>query len=314
MNKSRFLSLAAFGVAAWLCAVGIAAAQQTPANGVTARLVVTVEPKHGSDVPDIKRDDVLVFEGQHRDTVMDWIPAQGDHAALELFILIDDDSNTSLGVQLDDLRKFINAQHSTTKVGVAYMQNGMARIMANLTDDHAAAAKSLRLPLGVGGANASPYFSLSDLVKHWPASKARREVLMVTDGVDRYYDGGDIQDPYLQATIDDAARAGILVSAIYSPGAGHVSHSYWQNYWGQLYLSELAEKTGGEAYYIGFTGPPVSFSPYLDDLSKRLEHQYLLVFEAQFPKKAEWRQVRLRTEVPNVDLVSAGKVWVSPEQ
>jgi hypothetical protein len=74
----------------------------------------------------------------------------------------------------------------------------------------------------------------------------------------------------------------------------------------------MAEKTGGEAYYIGFTGPPVTFAPYLDDLSHRLGHQYLLTFLAKPPKKAGLQPVKLRTEVANVDLVSADKVYVSP--
>lgn len=51
-------------------------------------------------------------------------------------------------------------------------------------------------------------------------------------------------------------RAGVTVSAIYTPGVGHFGHSYWQTYWGQIYLSQLADETGGEAYYIGFSGPP----------------------------------------------------------
>jgi len=190
------------------------------------------------------------------------------------------------------------------------MQNGIARIAQELTADHAQAAKAVRLPMAEAGVNASPYFSLSDLVKHWPAGNARHEVLMVTDGIDRYYGSGDLQDPYLDAAIDDADRAGVVVSAIYSPGVGHFSHSYWQSYWGQMYLSELAEKTGGEAYYIGFTGAPVSFDPYLQDLANRLQHQYWLGFTPKAEKKASWHTVRLRTEVPSVDLVSAGRVYV----
>ena len=56
-------------------------------------MVVTVEPHHGSDVPAVNREDVMVYEGKDRDTVTEWIPAQGDHAALELFILLDDGSD-----------------------------------------------------------------------------------------------------------------------------------------------------------------------------------------------------------------------------
>ena len=137
---------------------------------------------------------------------------------------------------------------------------------------------------------------------------------MISDGIDRYYGSGNLDNPYVQAAADDAAKAGIIVSAIYTPGAGHFAHSYWQSYWGQTYLSELADKTGGEAYYIGFTGAPVSFAPYFQETERRLQNQYLLSFVAKAPKKAGWQQIRIMTEVPNVDLISAGRVWVSPEQ
>jgi hypothetical protein len=273
-------------------------------------MVVTVEPHHGKDVPAIQREDVMVYEGKNRDTVTDWIPAQGEHAALELFIMLDDGSSSSLGTQLQDLRKFIGEQPATTKIGIAYMQNGIAKVEQNPTSDHEQAAKALRLPMGIRGANGSPYFSLVDLFKRWPGSTARREVMMASDGIDRYYGTGDILDPYLQEAIDQAQRAGIQVSAIYTPGVGHFGHSYWQTYWGQLYLAQLAEKTGGEAYYIGFNGPPVAFAPYLEDLANRLNHQYFLGFLAKPPKKPGLQPVRLRTENSTVDLVSADRVWV----
>lgn len=298
-----------------ICALGasLAWAQQAPApEGTPAHLIVTVEPHKGASMPVINREDVMVLEGHNRDKVIDWVPAQGDHAALELFIFIDDSSRSDLGQQLDDIRKFINSQPPSTKIGVAYMRNGTALIAQDLTTDHPLAAKALRLPIGIGGAEASPYFALSDLVKHhWPTSNARRSVLMVTDGIDRYYGAGDLQDPYLDEAIDDALRAGVMVSAIYNPDAGHFGHSYWQTYWGQIYLSHLADETGGEAYYIGFTGPAVAFAPYLDDEANRLQHQYLLTFMPQPQKKAGWQRVRVRTEVPRVDLVSAGKIYVS---
>jgi hypothetical protein len=315
MRKTNLLSLTLFVFLFALASLECAAAQQAPsAGGIPVHILVTVEPKHGSNVPVITRDDVMVHQGKDRDQVTDWTPAQGDRAALELFILIDDEANTSLGSQLEDIRQFINAQPSTTKIGVAYMQNGIARVAQEPTSDHAQAAKALRLPMGMGGANASPYFSLSDLVKKWPTGAERREVLMVSDGIDRYYGEGDLEDPYLQAALDDAGKAGIVVSAIYTPGVGHYGHSYWQNYWGQIYLSQLADKTGGEAYYIGFTGAPVTFAPYLDDVARRLEHQYFLGFLAKPEKKSGWQQIRLSTEIPNVDLVSAGRVYVSPGQ
>ena len=311
MNKSGYLINALLGLTLWASITGSLAADDAPGTGGSpAHLLVTVEARHGSNVPVINREDVMVYEGHDRDKVTDWVPAHGDHAGLELFVLLDDGSSISLGSQLEDLRQFITSQPASTKVGVAYMQDGSARIEQNLTSEHDRAAKALRLPVGMSGINGSPYFSLSDLIKKWPESTARREVLMVSDGIDRYYGSGDLQDPYLAEARENAQRAGIVVFAIYSPGVGHYGHSYWQTYWGQLYLAQVADETGGESYYIGFTGAPVTFVPYLDDLAHRLTRQYLLTFIAKPQKKNGLQRVKLMTEVPNAELVSANRVYV----
>ena len=184
----------------------------------------------------INREDVMVHEGRDRDPVVDWVPAQAEHAALEVMILLDDGSNTTLGTQLDDLRNFISSQPDTTTVGVAYMRDGVAQVAQNLTSDHSLAAKALRHPLGKRGVNGSPYLSLTALVRRWPTTAARRAIIVATDGVDRLYGTG----------ARETCRTHM----------GHFGHSYWQTYWGQIYLSQLADETGGEAYYIGFSGPP----------------------------------------------------------
>jgi len=314
MNKSYWLLSAFVGLAVSLCVSGSAYGQDAGAQAAPSHVLVTVEARHGKEVPEIGLRDVMIYEGHDRDQVVDLVPAQGDRAALELFILLDDGSNSRLGSQLDELRQFISAQPPTTKIGVAYMQNGTAKVEQNLTSDHALAAKALRLPMGIGGINASPYFSVSDLVKRWPESTARREVLMASDGIDRYYGSGDLQDPYLDAAIDDATRAGIVVYAIYNPGVGHLGHSYWQNYWGQIYLSRLAEETGGEGYSIGFTGNAVSFAPYLDDLGRHLGNQYWVAFNAKPQKKNGWQRIKVTTEVSNAELVAPSRVYVSAEK
>jgi hypothetical protein len=293
-----------------LCGVPILSAQTTPGNGIPVHAVVTAEAHKGKNPPAIGQQDVLVTESKEHDPVTEWIPAQGDHAALQFFILIDDGANMSLGTEMQALRNFIEAQAPSTEVGLAYMENGTAQIAQNLTSDHDSVAKALHLPNGISGINGSPYFSLSDLVKRWPAGAPRREVLMISDGIDRYYGIGDLNDPYLAAATDDALRAGIIVSAIYTPGVGHFGHDFYMTYWGQLYMAQLADQTGGEAYYIGFTGAPVSFTPYLDELSNRLTHQYLLTFLAKPPKKAGLQRVKIATEVPNLDLVGPKRVWV----
>jgi hypothetical protein len=79
---------------------------------------------------------------------------------------------------------------------------------------------------------ASPYLSLSDLIKRWPGKSARREVVMVTSGVDPLGGFGPM-NPYLDAAIEDAQRNEIVVYAIYMPAAGHAGHSFFRMNWAQ---------------------------------------------------------------------------------
>jgi hypothetical protein len=254
-----------------------------------------------------------VKQGKERLKVTDWTSAQGDRAGLDLFLLIDDASDTSLGSHLDDLRAFINAQPSTTSVGVGYMSNATVQIVQNFTTDHAAAAKALRLPLGTVGAYGSPYLSVIDLMKRWPANENRREVVMVTDGIDRARRGipgrGLSINPDVDTAGDIAMRTGTIIHTIYNPGVGRLHRNYWEATKGQLGIAKLADVTGGESFYLGLQ-TPVSFTPYLDQLQKILDNQYLLTLSAHPGKKAGLQAVTLSTEVAGVEFAAPDAVWV----
>jgi hypothetical protein len=128
------------------------------------RMTVTADvPGEGKRVPQINREDVTVKQGEDRLQVTDWVAACEGKAGLDLFILIDDASDSSFRVQLNDLRAFVNVQPATTSVGIGYMRNATVQIMQNLTNDQAAAAKALRLPLGTTGAYGSLIFPSSIL-------------------------------------------------------------------------------------------------------------------------------------------------------
>jgi hypothetical protein len=212
-------------------------------------------------------------------------------------------------LQLSELAKFIQALPPTTLVGVAYMQNGRAAFEQNLTPDHALAAKAIRLTNGVPGGNASPYFCLSDLAKHWPSedAKNRREVLMVTDGVDRYNLRYDPDDPYLQASITDSQKAGIIVYSIYFRDTGRLDRSGYETNAGQNLLTQVTDATGGKLYWQGLSNP-VSFQPFLADLSKRLENQYELGFTARARSKPDLVQLKLKTDVSHVNVDAPQRV------
>jgi hypothetical protein len=104
------------------------------------------------------------------------------------------------------------------------------------------------------------------------------------------------------------------VYSIYTPGAGHFGHSYYRSYWGQNYLSQLSEMTGGESYYLLGPQAPVAFAPYLNQLNRQLSNQFLLTFLAKPQKKAGIESVKLTSEIRSVDFVHAPRVCVPASQ
>ncbi len=283
---------------------------QDQSGDVLVHMVVTAESRHGRAAPLIEQGEVTAYQGRDKVKVEGWLPLRGDHAALELFILLDDVANTSLATQLEDIRAFIEEQPQTTAVGVGYMQNGTVQVASDLTTNHEAAAKSLRMPLSSEVAVASPYFSLEDLIKKWPKAEARREVIMITDGIDRF-GGSNPYNPYVEGAIDEAIKGGVLVYTIYTPGIGHYGHSFWAMNWGQNYLAELSEKTGAESYFIGF-GNPVTFVPWFSQINERLRNQYLITFFVKPEKKPSFQRVKFVAEAPNTEIIGAETVW-APE-
>lgn len=310
-SQAKLVSGFCFFMAALSIPHAVSAQQKEATTGTPVQIVVSVEPKHGNEIPTITQQDVLVYQGHDRRPVTGWVAATGDRAGLALAILIDDSAGFSFGSQMEDIRAFIGEQAPTTQIAVGYMQNGTVRLAQDFTQDHGAAAKSLRLPQGFVGAEASPYFSLTDFIKRWPSSPSlpRREILMITDGIDTFY-GGGYPDPYVDTAVKDAQCAGIVVFSLYTPGVGHFAHTYWRIYWGQNYLAQLSEETGGESYYFLGAQAPVAFGPYLNQMTGRLAHQFLLTFQAKPQNKAGTESVKLSTEIRNVDLIAQDKVCV----
>jgi hypothetical protein len=312
--KSRIMSMfcAAVTIAAAIMTVAPSNAQEATA-GVPVRMTVTASVQSDKRMPELSQQDIAVMQGKKRLKVAEWVPAKADRAGLDLFILIDDASNPTLGSYFDDLKTFINAQPSTTMIGVGYMRNATVQMAQNFTTDHAAAAKALRLPLASAGAYGSPYLSVIDLMKRWPASQNRREVVMVTDGIDRARRGlsgpGLYINPDVDSASDVAMRTGTIIHTIYAPGVGRFHRNYWEATNGQMAIAKLSDVSGGESFFLGLQ-QPVSFAPYLDQLQNILNNQYLLSFSAPSGKKARLQNVSINTEVAGVELASADAVWV----
>jgi hypothetical protein len=256
------------------------------------------------------------------------VPADGAQIAL----LIDDGLRSSLGRELDSIRQFVQGLPQGTEVFIGYMQNG--RIVSaqgadpGFTTDHAAAAAAVRISQGIPGASASPYFCLSDFVKNWPGSSEMQQprptqqsahkarfVLMITNGVDPYNGRPSIMNqdsPYVQAATTDAQRAGVPVYSIYFSDAGFGRRR--GTFSGQSYLAQIADGTGGVAYYQG-TGNPVSLAPFLKEFQTAVAESFV----ATFPVPASKNLARLKvstslpkTRVRTPNQVRAGTVVLQP--
>jgi VWFA-related protein len=296
-----------------VCAVALiggsaAAGQQASAPGVSVNMVVTVEGKRGKTTPPLQPQDISVTEKNEKRPITGLTSLAG--APTQLLFLIDDSAQSNFDTQLESLRTFITSLPPSTEVAVGYMSYGMTKFTANFTTDHAAAAKSLRVAMGPGGADVSPYSSLSDAIKRWPAGAAqRKEVIMISSGIEGLGGGYTSENPYVDKGIDDAQRAGVVVYTIYTPSVGHYGHSFWRMNWGQNFLSQLSDETGGESYFLGF-GPPVSFDPFLREIADRQSHQYMLTFLAAPERKAGLQSVKVQVIEKDASIAAADKVYV----
>ncbi len=289
------------------------AQDKKPATTVPVRMTVTLELiGENKRMPEVNREDLIVRQGKDRLKVTGWTPARGDHAGLDLFILIDDASDPALGSQLDELRAFVLAQPPTTSVGVGYMHNATVQITQDFTTDHSQASKALRLPIASMGAFANPYLSVMDLMKRWPTTMNRRVVVMVTDGIDRFRNGPRnllFISPDVDSASSVAQRTGTIIDTIFTRGIGRLGRNFWAITNGQNSMAKLSEETGGESFYLG-TQKPLSFKPYLDEVQKMLDNQYILESQAIPGTKSGLQSVNLNTEVAGVELDSADSVWV----
>jgi hypothetical protein len=280
------------------------------APGVPVSTVVTLEAKRGKTIPVIDAQDIRVEQGKDRRLVTGWKPL-GTGDRFELMLLIDDSARGSFDTEIPTLQKWVKQMPANAEVAVAYMRNGMAAVTAHFTKDHTAAAQGIRVAAGPGGANVSPYDSLADAIKRWPGggSAGRKIVVMVSSGIEGLGGGYNSDNPYVNTGIRAAQQAGVVVYTIYSPSVGHEGHSLWRSTWGQNFLSQLSDETGGESYIIGF-GSPVSFQPFLNEITERLQRQYILTFSARPEQKAGLQPVRISIPEKDASIAAPDKVYV----
>ena len=304
-----------------------------PSGSMVHVVITDMAEQENTDPPPLMKDDVKVKQGKNIYTVTQLIPARDQNAAIQLMIMIDETLNIqAVGNNLTDLKEFVRAQPPTTAIGVAYMSNAGVSVVQQFSTDHEAVANAIRLPRGTRSTMDSPYLSLISLVKGWPKQNIRREVLMISDGIDRLRGvtptpsqlgprfGGGVYGPpvyhsmpTISVDADSASetsqRYNVIFNAIYSPGIGRAGRSTWDLDLGLGGLSKIADETGGECYSLGVSNA-VSFKPYLDRFQRNLNNQYYLVFLAEPKRKGSLQRIKIYSEKPDSEIAAPDNVWV----
>jgi hypothetical protein len=307
MMKNKNLSRIALMLGTFALALGFYATGTVAAGPGNVTVTVTAVGKKDSTPPAITKDDVQVYLNKERTQVANW--KRGEK--LYLAVVIDDSLDSGVASQWSDLKAFFAAQPDTTYISVGYARNGAVTLAQDFTNDHELAAKALRIPMG-GGAFSSPYLSILDLMKRWPASGDRRSILLISSGID-YFRGGGFgpKSPDLDPAIERAQKQNINVWSIYAPGSGHTSRGFFRSSTAQSNLGELADETGAESYSLG-SGLAVTFKPWLDEIGVHLNNQYLLTFNGSGGKKGRFERLRVHTELPNTEFMAPAQVFLPP--
>lgn len=268
-------------------------------------MTVTATAKKDAQPPALSKNDVELYQGKERVQVADF--KRGE--TLYLAVLIDDSLRSSLANQWSDLRAFLMAQPQTTYIAVAYARNGVAMVAQDFTTDHALAAKALRLPLGNLGAASSPYLSVQDWIKRWPASGQRSSIILFSSGIDYFRGGPATLDPDLDTTIARAQKNNINVWTIYAPDSGRVGRGSFRAFNWQSNLDRLSQQTGAESYSLGL-GAPVNLKPYFDRIQMNLNNQYLLAFVGDGGHKGRYEPVKVTSELRKVGFLTPSEVYL----
>lgn len=278
------------------------AAETKPQTDVEVRMILTAADHMNHQPATLKAADIAIMDA----TVTGWVPFEAGRD-LELFVVIDDFADYDFGARLQELKRFVLSQPVAASIGVAYIHDGALQIAENPTTDHQRAARALRAPSGSKTAN--PYGALSDLIQGWQTKSLRREVVMVTSGIDGSATGGPVCVSAETAT-RDAERAGVVVYALYNPANGYLAEPWDKVDSGLISLASVTYETGGEGYFVGHV-PALSIEPFLADITEHLANQYLVKFRVTPMPDSAFQMIFVTSGSPERELMNPERVWVS---
>ena len=272
-----------------------------PARPVTIPL--TVKIKGTPREIELQTVDLTVTEDGDPQTILS-IRALGTNSPLNLFILIQDDVVSSIGLEIKPLGEFIRQLPRGSRISIGYVRTGTLQVRQKFTMDLERAANSLRIPQGVASAAPyNPYVEVVEALKRFDSQPAgRRAILLVSDGLDISHgvsSSSAAQSLDLQRAISEAQRRGVAIYSFFAPTATSIGNPLLLGN-AQSSLQRLSDETGGQAFFQG-RGVPTSFEPFIEQLTATLDRQIALTYLSTHPKRG-FHRVKITSSRPDVDV------------
>jgi hypothetical protein len=281
----QFLKTARFATLI-LLVVPMAVAQGRKGHGAPRPVTIPVTIKVHQPEVEIRVVDFMLREDGDLQSLLS-IRRPADNP-VTLGVLTQDDLVSSIGNETKSIAGFIRQLPSGSRVMVGYIRSGSLDLRRKFTTDLEKAATGLRAPLGLASAGAyNPYVEIIEGLKRFDSQPlGRRAMIVVSDGID-ISRGLDSSSPNqsidLDRAIGEAQRRSVAIYTIFAPPAAtNVSSLLITN--GQSCLKKLSDETGGRAFFQG-TGAPVSFDPFLKEISATLDRQIALTYLSTHPEK-----------------------------
>jgi hypothetical protein len=211
---------------------------------------------------------------------------------ITLAVLLQDDLVSSIGTEAKGIAQFVRNQPAGSRVMIGYIRNGSLDVRRKFTSELDRAAAAVRPPMGV--ASAGPYNPFVEIVEGLrrfdSQAQGRRAMIVVSDGLDLSHgvdSSGPGQSLDLDKAITEAQRRGVAIYSIYAPPAAFSGNQLLLAN-GQSCLLKLSQDTGGQAFFQGM-GAPISFDPFLKEISASLDRQIALTYRSTHPNKGYHR-------------------------
>lgn len=224
---------------------------------------------------------------------------------LSIAFLVQEDLAAEFNLEIRDIQSFIRGLPKGTRVMVGYLRGGTMQIRHRFSDDHEAAANSLRIVSGSPfSAPRSPYEAVSEALGKFDAIPAgRRAILLFSDGLDTSsgLNLASISQSFdLEQAILKAQRKSVAVYSLYAPTTLTQTGNSIFMLAGQGALEKLSDETGGRAFMRGTTGP-LNYQLFFRDLNLSLNRQFALTYLSTHMKKG-YHKIRVSSTNPDIKI------------